>query len=278
MPLYILLSLIFFSTPFLFAEGQIERKPQDQSKTLPVLRAGDDQVTVGEYCSFLNAVAATDPHSLYNEKMENLLRRGAPGSYLYDLITEKGNLPIDDIPQIAAMRYCNWKQATFISEGQTAQDTETTEYGIYDFQEGQVSSITPTAIFFVSTQKEKQESDFLLITNDSRYFLTQAHLQPRSDVSFIIKKPSTSPPLQIASSTPKKHPLEGDLLEAIITYTVMSLGLLLGAQLASTILTEFAIDVLSTMGSVILPSVLIGAILGLIAGRELGRMVAIWIG
>ena len=231
MAFYILLFLVsFFTSSSLFAEALTGKHLEDQSKNFTALKATDNQVTTGEYCYFLNTEAAADPHSLYNDKMDSILRTGTPGSYHYDFLVEQENLPINGITQCAAMRYANWKQThdTF-----QKQDTE---YGIYDFQEDQLFSINPTTDFFLLTQKEQQESDFLLISHDSRYSLTQVYSQPSTNTSLIIKKPSPSQQLQTASSIHKKHPLEGDLVEFIITYTIMFLGIYLGAQLASAIL------------------------------------------
>src|SRR5690242_3918723 len=50
-------------------------------------RIGKYEVTVGQYVSFLNAVAATDTYGLYNTQMEtfapiaSIARAGTPGNY-----------------------------------------------------------------------------------------------------------------------------------------------------------------------------------------------------
>ena len=43
-------------------------------------------VAANDYCSFLNAVAASDPDNLYNEKIDCIVRSGEPGSYRYNVI------------------------------------------------------------------------------------------------------------------------------------------------------------------------------------------------
>ena len=61
---------------------------------------GTYDVTVSQYCTFLNAVAATDTYSLYNISMASdsqsasITQSGAPGSYSYSVIAGAGNNPI----------------------------------------------------------------------------------------------------------------------------------------------------------------------------------------
>src|SRR5437868_12710346 len=53
---------------------------------------GKDEVTVGQYTAFLNAVAATDTFSLYDTKMASdanvagIARSGSSGSFIYSVI------------------------------------------------------------------------------------------------------------------------------------------------------------------------------------------------
>ena len=60
---------------------------------------GKYDVTIGQYTEFLNAVAATDPYSLYNTNMffdgniKGIQRGGSPGSYTYSVIGS-ANRPI----------------------------------------------------------------------------------------------------------------------------------------------------------------------------------------
>ena len=114
LPLFYL--LIFTSLP-LFAQGQnrLETTGRDSSTS--------SQITVSDYCLFLNAAALSDPLGLYDEKMENqatdyrlqatgsettacclITRSGKPGHYSYAAAEEKANAPIN---------YLNWQNTAY---------------------------------------------------------------------------------------------------------------------------------------------------------------------
>ena len=79
-------------------------------------------ITAGQYCAFLNAVAATDADGLYDErigwKLEEqnadkanvgaILRSGEPGSYHYEVLKGKANCPINYISQLDTAYYRDW--------------------------------------------------------------------------------------------------------------------------------------------------------------------------
>lgn len=54
------------------------------------------EITIQQYTIFLNAVAASDPHGLYNPSMATdktiagIVRSGNPGSYTYSVISPSG--------------------------------------------------------------------------------------------------------------------------------------------------------------------------------------------
>ena len=56
-----------------------------------VYQIGEYDVTVGQYCQFLNAVAKTDSYGLYNSNMATdyatigIARSGSSGSYSYSV-------------------------------------------------------------------------------------------------------------------------------------------------------------------------------------------------
>ena len=65
-----------------------------------VYQIGQFEVTAGQYCEFLNAVAATDTYGLYNTGMYypegfgcNIKRTGPPGSYSYSVAADWANRP-----------------------------------------------------------------------------------------------------------------------------------------------------------------------------------------
>jgi formylglycine-generating enzyme required for sulfatase activity len=129
-------------------------------------RIGKYEVTIQQYTDFLNAVAATDPYSLYNESMASNLniagisRRGTSGSYAYTVIgpsgttpagaSSPGNRPIAYVSWFDAARFANWMQ-----NGQGSGSTET---GAYTLVGGQTSGTAPAknlgAQFYIPTENE----------------------------------------------------------------------------------------------------------------------------
>ena len=99
---------------------------------------GKYDVTIGQYTTFLNAVAATDTYSLYNASMgtdlnvAGIARTGSSGSYTYSAITNGGNSanrPITYVSWFDSARFANW-----MANGQPtgAQSSTTTENGAYN--------------------------------------------------------------------------------------------------------------------------------------------------
>jgi len=95
---------------------------------------GKYDVTIGQYTSFLNAVAATDTYSLYNSSMgTNLNIAGisqtvGSGGYAYSVIGS-ANRPITFVSWWDSARFSNW-----MANGQPtgAQTSATTENGAYN--------------------------------------------------------------------------------------------------------------------------------------------------
>jgi formylglycine-generating enzyme required for sulfatase activity len=94
-------------------------------------------VTIGQYTAFLNAVAATDEHELYNPLMATdtaiagIARAGEPGAFTYRVLDNGGDSsdrPITYVSWWDAARFANW-----MANGQPsgAQDETTTEDGAY---------------------------------------------------------------------------------------------------------------------------------------------------
>jgi formylglycine-generating enzyme required for sulfatase activity len=102
-----------------------------------VYQMGKYDVTVGQYCQFLNAVAKTDPYGLYNSNMATdyatikLIQSGSPSSYSYSVTgsySQAANCPIFPVTWGDAARFCNWLQ-----NGQPTgpEGSGTTETGAY---------------------------------------------------------------------------------------------------------------------------------------------------
>lgn len=99
---------------------------------------GTYEVTAGQYCEFLNAVAVTDTYGLYNTNMNydlnpsmwgcNIKRSGTPGNYQYSVSSDWANRPVNYVSWGDAARFVNW-----LHNGQPtgAQDLTTTEEGSY---------------------------------------------------------------------------------------------------------------------------------------------------
>jgi len=95
---------------------------------------GKYDVTIGQYTTFLNAVAATDTYGLYNSSMgtdgniKGISRAGGSGSYTYSVIGS-ANRPITYVSWFDSARFANW-----MANGQPtgAQTSTTTENGAYN--------------------------------------------------------------------------------------------------------------------------------------------------
>ncbi len=104
-----------------------------------VYQMGTYDVTVAQYCQFLNSVATqSDPYGLYNPSMATdyptiaINQNGSAPSYSYTVAgidNQAANCPIFEISWGDAARFCNWLQ-----NGQPTSGTEatgTTETGAY---------------------------------------------------------------------------------------------------------------------------------------------------
>jgi formylglycine-generating enzyme len=86
-------------------------------------------VTNAQYAEFLNAVAASDPYSLFNSTMASDARNGGitesgvPGSYTYSVKAGFANKPVIYVSFYDALRFANW-----MNNGQGSGGTETGSY------------------------------------------------------------------------------------------------------------------------------------------------------
>lgn len=103
---------------------------------------GRYEITIEQYCVFLNHVAKSDPHGLYREKMTTdssiagIERFGTDGAYTYRVLGESpaghtrgGTLqsrrPIGCVSWTSAARFCNW-----LHNGQRDGSTEKGAYAL----------------------------------------------------------------------------------------------------------------------------------------------------
>jgi hypothetical protein len=110
---------------------------------------GRHEVTNAQYAAFLNAVAATDAHGLYNPRM-SITRHGASGGHTYS--TAEGNLPVRFVSWFDAVRFANW-----LHNGRPGgrQDARTTEGGAYTFHApNEPGGRNPGARYFLPSEDE----------------------------------------------------------------------------------------------------------------------------
>ena len=87
------------------------------------------EITLAQYCAFLNAVAASDPNGLYdpamgtNGNVRGIFRQGVSGSYSYHVMGD-GARPVTLVSWKDAARFTNWVQ--------NGQGNGSTETGAYD--------------------------------------------------------------------------------------------------------------------------------------------------
>ena len=98
-------------------------------------RIGEYDVTVAQYCQFLNAVAATDTYALYDYSIgsvNGINRTGGSGAYVYSISSGKANYPVR-VCWADAARFCNW-----LDNGQPTgpEGNSTTETGAYTINGG----------------------------------------------------------------------------------------------------------------------------------------------
>jgi formylglycine-generating enzyme len=96
---------------------------------------GKYEITAGQYCEFLNAVAKTDPYGLYNTNMNydlypggrgcNIKRTNSSGNYEYTVDLNWANRPVNYVSFWDACRFANW-----LHNGQGDGNTETGAYAL----------------------------------------------------------------------------------------------------------------------------------------------------
>ena len=121
-------------------------------------KIGKYDVTIGQYTEFLNAVATSDPYSLYNTgmasdlSMAGISRSGESGSYTYSVMSNggySGNRPITFVTWFTAARFANWMQ-----NGQGNGSTETGAYTLNGAMSGNAVTVNPGAQFYIPTENE----------------------------------------------------------------------------------------------------------------------------
>lgn len=124
------------------------------------------EVTARQYTAFLNAVAADDPHGLYNPSMgsttaetagANIQRSGQPGSYTYSVPEDWADRPVNYVSWGDAARFANWLQNGQPTGPQTLSTTEDGAYylnGATTIPELMAITRRPTAAWAIPTESE----------------------------------------------------------------------------------------------------------------------------
>jgi formylglycine-generating enzyme required for sulfatase activity len=120
---------------------------------------GKYEVTLAQYVAFLNAVAATDTHGLYNGSMATdlnsagITQNGASPSFTYSVIGT-GTRPVTLVNWFDAARFCNWLHNGRPKGAQDAGTTETGAYALNGANSGVVITREATAKFWLPNADE----------------------------------------------------------------------------------------------------------------------------
>lgn len=120
-------------------------------------RISKHEVTNAQYNEFLNAVAASDPNSLYSANMGTdprggITQSGSSGSFTYAFKVNMANKPVNWVSFIDAMRFTNW-----LHNGQTAGGTES---GVYNISNGLSETRAANASYFIPSENEWYKSAY----------------------------------------------------------------------------------------------------------------------
>ncbi|MFI0348143.1 MAG: hypothetical protein ACH346_05170 [Chthoniobacterales bacterium] len=123
--------------------------------------ASERQVTIAEYCDFLNHVAASDSDHLYDEKMGTdseaacILRFGKPGNYFYQVIVGRGNFPVMYVNSFDEKKYSDWCQ-----NGALVSNEENGDGLLKSSQRSFALNETSTSILTLATVAPASTSNF----------------------------------------------------------------------------------------------------------------------
>ena len=151
---------------------------------------GTYEVTLNQYCAFLNAVGATDPYALYNPylgllpQVRGISRQGSSGSYHYSIIGS-GNRPVTYVSWFDAARFVNWMQNGQPTGPQGPGTTETGAYTLNGAMSGVGFARNPGTSFCLPSQNEWYKAAYYDPTGASGnagYWLypTRSNDQPNS--------------------------------------------------------------------------------------------------
>lgn len=136
-----LLFISFFSALLLHAEVEMPSSPSTNTQAYSDRNDPSANscltITAQEYCDFLNQVAPSDCHHLYDTLMGSdplagsIVRLGDAGNYSYEVIAGCENKPVYFTCWLDQARYCNWLEH---GSPTSDQDIMSTENGVYDLE------------------------------------------------------------------------------------------------------------------------------------------------
>lgn len=159
-------------------------------------RIGTYETTIGQYTKFLNAVAQTDTHGLYdtlmgtNLNIAGISRFGSPGSYTYAVMNNGGdssNRPITCVSWFDAARFANWMHNGQPSGEQNAATTEDGAYTLNGATTGTAPARNDGARFSLPTDNEWYKAAYyspLLNAGSGGYhaYATQNNVAPGNTI------------------------------------------------------------------------------------------------
>ena len=126
-------------------------------------KIGKYEVTNAQYGAFLNAVAKTDSHGLYNSGMANygITRSGSSGSYTYSVTGALANRPVVYVSWFDAARFANW-----LTNGQGNGSTETGSYTLNGAKSGIIIANAGAQVY-IPTENEWYKAAYYNAANQT---------------------------------------------------------------------------------------------------------------
>lgn len=128
---------------------------------------GTFDVTLTQYCAFLNDVATTDTYGLYNSKLATdseiagINQSGVLGSFSYSVIGNSGNDPVTYVSWLDAARFCNWLQnGQPANLGEAAGSTETGAYNLNGDTTSGLETRNAAAKWWIPSENEWYKAAF----------------------------------------------------------------------------------------------------------------------
>ena len=142
---------------------------------------GTYEVTNAQYAEFLNAKAAADPLGLYSTNMGivaptpasaghgGITRSGSSGSFTYNAIAGREDMPVNYVSFYGALRFANW-----LNNGQGSSDTESGAYTLLGGAPEPTNGATVTrntgATIFLASENEWYKAAYYNATSTSYFF------------------------------------------------------------------------------------------------------------